>query len=206
MSRLPARRGEEGLKGAEAGGNRGRAAGAVAAAMVALAASGGCLKMVHTGSGVGPPGSNVGSSDTGTLGVGADVAFKRPPTYPNLTLFAAAPGSAKVTVAPCPPSSGSEGISSGDRICADMAVQNNGYGPTEGATEVLISLDGAPLETWVIPVAIRAGDIVERRPVLFGPLAPGAHVLRVAIDPDNRIAETSKADNDATVPFFVSSR
>ena len=162
--------------------------------------------MVHTGNGVGPPGSNVGISDTGSLGVGADVAFKRSPTYPNLALVAAGPGKAKITVAPCPPSTGSEGISSEDRLCAEMAVQNNGYGPTDGATEILISLDGSPLETWVIPTAIRAGDIVERRPILFGPLAPGAHVLHVVIDPDNRIAETSEADNDATAPFFVSSR
>jgi hypothetical protein len=184
---------------------RGRATGAAAAAVFAvITASGGCVQMVHTGNRVGP-GSNLGS-DVGTLGVGGDAIFKRAATYPNLTLFAAGPGKTRISVAPCSPSTGSEGITSDDRICADMAVQNNGYGPTDGATEILISLDGSPLEIWVIPAAIRPGDVVDRRPVSFGPLAPGPHVLRVVIDPDNKIAETSEADNDDDAPFFVSPR
>jgi hypothetical protein len=175
---------------------RGRAASAFAAALIALiTASDGCVSSVYY---------PWRAPDIVTIG--ADIAFKRPATYPNLTLSAAGPEKAKITVAPCSTSTGSEGVSSEDRICANLAVKNDGFGPTEGATEVLVSLDGAPLETWVIPAAIRPGDVVNRQPVSFGPLAPGAHVLRVVIDPDNRIAETSETDNDATAPFFVSSR
>ena len=155
--------------------------------------------MVHT------PMTAPGSGSV-SLALGADLVYKRPPTYPNLILFTASPGNEKISVAPCPGSEGSATVSSEDRICAHLSVQNSGYGATDAAVEVLILLDGSPLETWVIPGAIRPGAIVERRDVSFGPLAPGAHVLRVVIDPDNRIPETSETDNDATVTFVVSPR
>lgn len=140
----------------------------------------------------------------GSLGVGGDFVFKRPATDPNLTLFAASPGNEKISVAPCLASPGSAPISSTDRICARLAVQNSGYGATDSPVEVLISLDGSPLETWLIPGSIGPGEIVDRRAVSFGPLAPGNHVLSVVIDPDNKIAEPSESDNAATAPFVVS--
>jgi hypothetical protein len=144
--------------------------------------------------------------DTGSLGVGTDLVFKRPSTYPNLVLFATSAGHEKISVARCGSPAGSGEIRSADRLCAHLAIQNFGYGATDTAAEILISLDGSALETWVLSAGIRPGQVVERGDISFGPLAPGTHFLRVAIDPNNRIAETNEADNDATTSFVVSPR
>ena len=139
-----------------------------------------------------------------SFGVNAAVLFKRPDTFPNLTLVSVGDSKEKVVIHPCRPAGGKTGLSTSDPVCGSVAVGNIGPGDTELPVEVALFLDGGRSGTWILSNPIRSGEIVGPTEFTFGPLASGVHTFRAVIDPSNRIGETDESDNEAMATFTVS--
>ncbi|HET9795572.1 MAG TPA: CARDB domain-containing protein [Thermoanaerobaculia bacterium] len=112
------------------------------------------------------------------------------------------PNLALVRLEPAGPTVGISRDAAG-RWVAAVAVRNFGLGKTAAPAEVDVFVDGRPAGSWTIRAPIRSGVTVRNLSIPIGGFAAGAHEVRVAIDPSNRVEESMKSDNEYRTTFTV---
>gem|GEM_PF-4720336 len=116
---------------------------------------------------------------------------------PNLTPFQPPTWSDKIVVSTVAGTdTDSAALTTSDALYIDLAVVNNGPGPTTADFATKLFVDGVEVQSFVTSPPLFSNSFSATQDLTIGPLSAGQHTLKVVADGTGSIMETDEFDNE----------
>jgi len=147
------------------------------------------------------------SSVAASFTITATVSTQPPPDRPNLTPFQPSGWSDRIIVSKVTETNtDSSSLSANDTLHIDWAARNSGTAATATRFTVRLFVDGVERMNWFTdpPLNVGAHTFIEDHSI--GSLSAGNHTIKIVVDAQNNIVESSELDNEYTRNILVSAQ
>jgi hypothetical protein len=147
---------------------------------------------------------NIDLTETDTAAVSKTQCSGTMKELPNLTPYKPEGWSDKVVVSKVTGTlSDSSVFYTADDLFVDLAIWNEGPGPTSYWASIYLYVDGVEKDPWWTPKEMSAGQSVKVFDYPIGVLDAGPHQIKVVVDKLQDIEETNESDNEYTKTITV---